>query len=62
MVFLEGICDHFFEFILIKNYFLIFMTTNCNISETMHVGDRSTWLNSVESSCDDFKIIFTKLF
>jgi hypothetical protein len=43
------------------------MTTNCNISETMHVGDRSTWLNSVESSCDDcknnfYKIIFIKYF
>jgi hypothetical protein len=28
----------------------------------MHVGDRSTWLNSVESSCDDFKIILSNYF
>ena len=36
--------------------------TNCPWSAPMHVGERPTWLNQEASSCDEDKIIFTKLF
>ena len=32
------------------------------ISETMHVSERSTWLNEEASSREEVEIIFTKLF